>query len=136
KSLRHHGLIQAYSRTNRIYDAKKSHGNIVAYRRLKSATDEALAIFANRDATSSVEDVIGTVIMRPYADLVDTFKEEVAKLREIAQTPDAVDGLEREEDQYDFLEKFREVLRIQNTLKTFREFRQEIDTGELGIDEQ
>ena len=136
KNLRHHGLIQAYSRTNRLLDAKKSHGNIVCYRRLKDATDEALSIFANRDAISSVNEVIGTVIMQPYPDLKETFKQEVEKLREIAKSPDAVDDLIKEEDQYDFLAKFRDVLRIQNTLKTFNEFREEIDAGSLGIDEQ
>lgn len=136
KNLRHHGLIQAYSRTNRLLDAKKSHGNIVCYRRLKVATDEALSIFANRDAAASVDEVIGTVIMQPYPDLKETFKQEVEKLREIAKSPDAVDELIKEEDQYDFLAKFRDVLRIQNTLKTFNEFRLEIETGSLGIDEQ
>ncbi|MDO9518614.1 MAG: type I restriction endonuclease subunit R [Pseudohongiella sp.] len=136
KNLRHHGLIQAYSRTNRLLDAKKSHGNIVCYRRLKNATDEALSIFANRDAAASVDEVIGTVIMQPYPDLKETFKQEVEKLREIAKSPDAVDDLLKEEDQYDFLAKFRDVLRIQNTLKTFNEFRLEIETGSLGIDEQ
>ncbi len=136
KNLRHHGLIQAYSRTNRLLDAKKSHGNIVCYRRLKNATDEALAIFANRDASASVDEVIGTVIMQPYPDLKETFKREVEKLREIAKSPDAVDELIKEEDQYDFLAKFRDVLRIQNTLKTFNEFRLEIDAGALGIDDQ
>lgn len=136
KNLRHHGLIQAFSRTNRIYDAKKSHGNIVCYRRLKSATDEALAIFANRDATASVQDVIGTVIMQPYPDLVEIFRQEVVKLRDIASSPDSVDDLFKEEDQYDFLAKFRDVMRLQNTLKTFNEFRTDIETGRLGIDEQ
>lgn len=136
KNLRHHGLIQAFSRTNRLLDAKKSHGNIVCYRRLKKATDEALSIFANSGAISGVDEVIGTVIMQPYPDLKETFKQEVEKLREIAKSPDSVDDLLKEEDQYDFLAKFRDVLRIQNTLKTFGEFRQEIDTGALGIDEQ
>lgn len=140
KNLRHHGLIQAYSRTNRLLDAKKSHGNIVCYRRLKAATDEALSIFANSNAgqsgSDSASDVIGTVIMQPYPDLKETFKQEVEKLREIAKSPDAVDDLLKEEEQYDFLAKFRDVLRIQNTLKTFNEFRQEIETGSLGIDDQ
>ena len=136
KNLRHHGLIQAFSRTNRIFDAKKSHGNIVCYRRLKAATDEALSIFANSNAKGSLDDVMGTVIMQPYPDLIDTFRAEVAKLREIVASPDDVDSLVKEEDQYDFLAKFRDVLRLQNTLKTFNEFKADIETGSLGINDQ
>ncbi|WP_417667212.1 type I restriction endonuclease subunit R [Pseudidiomarina sp.] len=137
KRLRHHGLIQAFSRTNRIYDAKKSHGNIVCYRRLKDATDEALSIFANRDAKAGgVDEVISTVIMRPYPDLVDSFREEVAQLKQIAATPDAVDELFQEEEQLNFLAKFRDVLRMQNTLKTFSEFHDDLEHNTLDIDEQ
>lgn len=137
KNLRHHGLIQAFSRTNRIYDAKKSHGNIVCYRRLKDATDEALSIFANRDAKAGgIEEVISTVIMQPYPDLVDSFREEVAQLKAIAVTPDAVDALLQEEEQLNFLAKFRDVLRMQNTLKTFSEFHEDLEQETLGIDEQ
>lgn len=137
KNLRHHGLIQAFSRTNRVFDAKKSHGNIVCYRRLKDATDEALSIFANRDAKAGgVEEVISTVIMKPYPDLVDTFRNEVAQLKAIAATPDEVDGLHKEEDQLNFLAKFRDVLRMQNTLKTFGEFKEDLQSNILDIDEQ
>lgn len=136
KSLKHHGLIQAYSRTNRVYDAKKSHGNIVSYRNLKAATDEALSIFANRNSKASVDQVTGTVIMQPYEDLVETFRVEVEKLKAIASDADAVDKLMMEEDQFDYIVKFRDVLRIQNTLKTFSQFGEDLDSGDLGIDEQ
>lgn len=136
KNLKHHGLIQAYSRTNRVFDAKKSHGNVVSYRNLKDATDEALAIFANKNAKSSVDEVIGTVIMQPYEDLVEVFRVEVEKLKAIAPDVDAVDNLIKEEDQLDFIVKFRDVLRLQNTLKTFSQFDGDLDKGGLGIDEQ
>ena len=137
KNLRHHGLIQAFSRTNRVFDAKKSHGNIVCYRRLKDATDEALSIFANRDAKAGgLDEVISTVIMKPYPDLVNSFREEVAQLKSIAKTPDAVDELFQEEDQLNFLAKFRDVLRMQNTLKTFSDFHEDLESSALGIDEQ
>ncbi|WP_201297224.1 type I restriction endonuclease subunit R, partial [Escherichia coli] len=137
KNLRHHGLIQAFSRTNRVFDARKSHGNIVCYRRLKNATDEALSIFANRDAKAGgVDEVISTVIMKPYPDLVDSFRDGVAQLKAIAETPDAVDELYKEEDQLKFLAKFRDVLRLQNTLKTFSEFHEDLESEVLDIDEQ
>jgi type I restriction enzyme R subunit len=136
KNLKHHGLIQAYSRTNRVFDAKKSHGNVVSYRNLKDATDEALAIFANKNAKSSVGEVIGTVIMQPYEDLVEVFRVEVEKLKAIAPDVDSVDNLIKEEDQLDFIVKFRDVLRLQNTLKTFSQFDGDLNKGGLGIDEQ
>lgn len=136
KNLKHHGLIQAFSRTNRVFDAKKSHGNVVCYRNLKDATDEALAIFANKNAKASIDEVIGTVIMQPYEDLIEVFRVEVEKLKAIAPDTEAVDGLVKEEDQLDFIVKFRDVLRLQNTLKTFSQFAGELDSGKLGIDEQ
>src|SRR5690606_42040080 len=62
KNLQYHGLIQAYSRTNRILNEVKSHGNIVCYRNLKEATDKAIELFANKDA-------VGEIIELPYEAL-------------------------------------------------------------------
>ena len=59
KNLKYHGLIQAYSRTNRIIDEKKSQGNVVVFRNLKQATDDAVALFSNKDA-------LETIIIQPY----------------------------------------------------------------------
>ena len=59
KNLKHHGLIQAFSRTNRILNEQKSQGNIISFRNLKKATDDALTLFSNKDAKE-------TVIMPPY----------------------------------------------------------------------
>ncbi|MCP1674428.1 type I restriction enzyme R subunit [Natronocella acetinitrilica] len=133
KNLRHHGLIQAFSRTNRVFDAKKSHGNIVCYRDLKEATDEALSIFANRHAKSTVLCGPDAVVMEPYADLAERFRDEVDKLKSIAPTVDSVGALESEEEQCEFIVRFREVLRLQNTLKTFHEYCEDIERGALGI---
>ena len=66
KILRYHGLIQAYSRTNRIINELKSQGNIVAFRNLKTATDEAITLFSNKEA-------IEVIIMKPYDDYVRYF---------------------------------------------------------------
>jgi type I restriction enzyme R subunit len=66
KNLKHHGLIQAFSRTNRLLNEKKSQGNIVCFRNLKSATDEAIALFSNKDAKE-------IVIMKPYEDYLLQF---------------------------------------------------------------
>jgi type I restriction enzyme R subunit len=63
KNLRYHGLIQAYSRTNRILNEQKSQGNIIVFRNLKNATDEAITLFSNKEA-------IEVIIMKPYEDYV------------------------------------------------------------------
>ena len=70
KNLRYHGLIQAYSRTNRILNELKSQGNIVVFRNLKSATDEAITLFSNKDA-------IEEIIMKPYDDYVHAFNDSI-----------------------------------------------------------
>lgn len=136
KQLRFQGLIQAFSRTNRVFDVRKSHGNIVCYRPLKPDTDEALAIFANRYAKSSAGEVISTVIMKPYEELKTTFNEQIAILKAQVPTPADVDGIVKESEQMTFLETFRNVIRMQNTLKTFASYDDDLSSGKLMIAEQ
>ena len=116
KNLRYHGLVQAYSRTNRILGSKKSHGNVVCYRNLKPATDEAVALFADKDA-------VDTIALEPYEKYVELFNDAVAVLLEIAATVDSVDALQREEDQLAFIKAFRGLLRLMNVLASFTEFK-------------
>ncbi|MGJ8562473.1 MAG: type I restriction endonuclease subunit R [Alphaproteobacteria bacterium] len=115
KSLRYHGLIQAYSRTNRILNERKSHGNIVVFRNLKDATDEAIALFSNKDA---IEDII----IKPYRDYVEQFDAAVELLISIAPTPDDVNGLPSEVEQLEFIKAFRVLMRVRNVLMTYSEF--------------
>lgn len=136
KNLRHQGLIQAYSRTNRVFDVRKSHGNIVCYRDLKEATDEALMLFANRHSKGGdLEDVASVVIMSPYPDLKKQFNDKIKQLKEQTPTPDAVDDLVREEEQLQFLQTFREVIRMKNALKTFPDYDDDLKAGKLEINE-
>ena len=86
KNLKYHGLIQAYSRTNRILNEQKSQGNIVCFRNLKTATDEAITLFSNKEA---VEDII----MEPYEDYVEKFNQAVKELHQIAPIVNSVDDL-------------------------------------------
>ncbi|MBK7946185.1 MAG: type I restriction endonuclease subunit R [Flavobacteriales bacterium] len=125
KRLRYHGLIQAYSRTNRILNEKKSQGNIVAYRNLKKATDEALALFSNKDAKE-------VIFLPPYQKLVAKFIEAYKRLLEVAPTVRAVDDLLDEEAQLSFVAAFRELIRLYNVLKTYAEF----DWRDLPLTEQ
>lgn len=70
KRLKAHGLIQAYSRTNRILNSVKSYGNIVSFRNLEQETNEALALFGNKDAK-------GIVLLQPYAEYYKAYEERV-----------------------------------------------------------
>jgi type I restriction enzyme R subunit len=115
KNLRYHGLIQAYSRTNRIINELKSQGNIVAFRNLKKATDEAITLFSNKDA-------IDVIIMEPMEDYVEKFNEAVKTLHKIAPTIDSVNDLETEEDELKFIKSFRELMRLKAVLTTFTDF--------------
>ncbi|WP_199924326.1 MULTISPECIES: hypothetical protein [unclassified Anabaena] len=115
KNLQFHGLIQAFSRTNRILNDKKSQGNIVCFRNLKKATDEAIALFSNKDAQD-------TVIVQPYEDYVTQFNQAASELLAITPTIKSVDTLPDEEAQLTFVTKFRELLRLKNVLTTFADF--------------
>jgi type I restriction enzyme R subunit len=73
KNLKAHGLIQAYSRTNRILNSVKSYGNIVSFRNLEQATNDALALFGNKDAK-------GIVLLKPYADYYKDYEQRIGEL--------------------------------------------------------
>ena len=115
KNLKYHGLIQAYSRTNRILDEVKSQGNIVCFRNLKSATDDAIQLFSNLDAKE-------IIIMEPYEDYAKRFDEAFANLLAIAPTVDSVNDFLTEEQELEFVTAFRELMRLKNKLATFTEF--------------
>ncbi len=115
KNLKYHGLIQAYSRTNRILDEVKSHGNIVCYRNLKDATDKAIELFANKDA---IEDIIEP----PFERLEETFQEKYDELIAIVPSVDAVNDLKNEEEQAEFIKAFRDVMRLINKMKQYADF--------------
>lgn len=124
KNLRYHGLIQAYSRTNRILNELKSQGNVVAFRNLKKATDEAITLFSNKDA---IEDII----LQPYEDYVSKFDEVIKRLLKIVPTVNSINELPSENEEFEFVTAFRELLRIKNVLSTFTEFKfKDLDISE------
>ncbi|PCI44775.1 MAG: deoxyribonuclease HsdR [Alphaproteobacteria bacterium] len=125
KNLKYHGLIQAYSRTNRTMGQKKAQGNVVCFRNLKPATDQAIELFANKDA---IEDII----LAPYEDYVARFGEAVKALEVITPTVESVDDLLTEEDEAKFIQAFRELIRLKNVLDCFTEF----SFDHLPMDEQ
>ncbi|MEP0373663.1 MAG: type I restriction endonuclease subunit R, partial [Balneola sp.] len=125
KNLRYHGLIQAYSRTNRIINEMKSQGNIVCFRNLKDKTDEAIALFSNKNAKEEI-------FTPDYEVFVEEFNKKYVELLGIASTPKKVDELLTEEDELAFIKAFRELMRILNTLKTYADF----SWDDLSMDEQ
>jgi type I restriction enzyme R subunit len=116
KNLRYHGLIQAYSRTNRILNELKSQGNIVVFRNLKNATDEAITLFSNKDA-------IEEIIMKPYDEYVKSFNDAFINLLHITPTVDSVNNLVTEDDELKFIIAFRDLMRIKNVLASFSDFK-------------
>lgn len=115
KNLKHHGLIQAYSRTNRILNEKKSQGNVVVFRNLKNATDDAITLFSNKEA-------IEEIIVKPYEDYIGKFNKQYEELLEIVPTINSVNELESEDDELKFVQAFRELMRTLNVLVTFADF--------------
>ena len=116
KNLRYHGLIQAYSRTNRILNELKSQGNIVVFRNLKNATDEAITLFSNKDA-------IEEIIMKPYDEYVKAFNDGFINLLQITPTVDSVNNLVTEDDELKFIIAFRDLMRMKNVLTSFSDFK-------------
>lgn len=125
KNLKQHGLIQAYSRTNRILGEQKSQGNILSFRNLKKATDEAITLFSNKDA-------IEVVTMPDYEKIAEKFDEALKDLRAITPTYQSVNDLESEEDEALFVQAFRKLMRNMNVLQSYTDF----DWNDLPIDEQ
>ncbi|MFA6276164.1 MAG: type I restriction endonuclease subunit R [Pedobacter sp.] len=118
KNLKYHGLIQAYSRTNRILNEQKSQGNIIVFRNLKNATDQAITLFSNKEA-------IEVIIMKPYEDYVKKFNEAFIELIKITPTVNSVNDLKSEDDELEFIKAFRELMRIKNILTAFADFKWE-----------
>ena len=118
KNLKYHGLIQAYSRTNRILNEQKSQGNIIVFRNLKNATDQAITLFSNKEA-------IEVIIMKPYEDYVKKFNEGFVELIKITPTVNSVNDLKSEDDELEFIKAFRELMRIKNILTAFADFKWE-----------
>ena len=125
KNLKYHGLIQAYSRTNRILGELKSQGNIVCFRNLKENTDQAVSLFSDPNANEEI-------FIEPYEHYIEKFNEGVQELRAIAAVPSDVNKLISEDDQVEFVKAFRNLIRLVNVSKSFTEF----GFSDLNMDEQ
>ena len=124
KNLRYHGLIQAYSRTNRIFDATKTFGNIVTFRDLEQATIDAITLFGDKNTRNVVLEKSYREYMEGFTDVLTGqarrgFVEVVSELEQRFPDPTAI---EKEADKKAFVKLFGEYLRVENVLQNFDEF--------------
>ncbi|WKL14435.1 type I restriction endonuclease subunit R [Comamonas testosteroni] len=124
KNLRFHGLMQAYSRTNRIYDATKTFGNIVTFRDLEQATVDAITLFGDKNTKNVVLEKSYKEYMEGFTDIATGaakrgFMEVVKELQEKFPDPAAI---EKESDKQAFAKLFGEYLRLENVLQNYDEF--------------
>lgn len=124
KNLRYHGLMQAYSRTNRIYDATKTFGNIVTFRDLQKATIDSITLFGDKNTKNVVLEKSYKEYMEGFTDVVTGearrgFMDVVTELEQRFPDPDEI---VLEKDKKDFTKLFGEYLRVENILQNYDEF--------------
>lgn len=127
RNLNYHGLVQAFSRTNRVLDDTKPYGNIVCYRNLKKNTDEAICLFSQTGNTD-------VVLMESYDYYLEAFKKKLIELYNIAPSVESLDDIKDEEHKKKFIEAFRDLSKQLIKLKTFVDF--EFNKEKIGMSHQ
>ncbi len=124
KNLRFHGLMQAFSRTNRIYDSTKTFGNIVAFRNLEQATIGAITLFGDKNTKNVVLEKSYKEYMDGFTDIAtgEARRGYVDVVRELEARFSNVDAIITEKDKKDFAKLFGEYLRVENVLQNYDEF--------------
>jgi len=122
KNLRLHGLLQAFSRTNRILNSVKTFGNIVCFRNLEKATNESISLFGDKEAS-------GIVLLKSYEDYYNGYKDDEKKVRgykslidELLEKFPVGEMITGEQNQKNFIKLYGAILRVRNILTTFDEF--------------
>ena len=127
KNMEYHGLLQAFSRTNRVLNEKKRFGKVVCFRDLKSKVDESIKLFSN---SNNLEDIV-----RPPFDDVKTHYQELTKdFLKHYPAPHYVDYLQSENDKKQFILAFRDIIKKHAEIQVYDEF--EEDVPDLGMTEQ
>ena len=124
KNLRYHGLIQAFSRTNRIYDSTKTFGNIVTFRDLEKATIDAITLFGDKNTKNVVLENSYSEYMEGFNDIStgEARRGYVDVVKELNLYFPNVDDIVTEKDKKEFVKLFGEYLRIENILQNYDEF--------------
>jgi len=124
KNLRYHGLIQAFSRTNRIYDATKTFGNIVTFRNLETATIDAITLFGDSNTKNVVLEKSYKEYLEGFTDIVtgEARRGYVEVVKELTKKFPDPDEIVTEKDKKEFSKLFGEYLRVENILQNYDEF--------------
>ena len=127
KNMDYHGLLQAFSRTNRVLNEKKRFGKIVCFRDLKSKVDPSIKLFSN---SNNLEDIIRP----PFNEVKKNYQELTTSFLEQYPTPSSIDLLQSERDKTQFILAFRDVIKKHAEIQIYDEF--EEDATDLGMSEQ
>ena len=130
KNMEYHGLLQAFSRTNRVLNEKKRFGKIVCFRDLKEKVDASIKLFSS---TTNPEE-LGTIIREPFENVKQEYNELVERFKETYPTVQGIDQLRNENEKRDFILAFREILKKHAELQVYNEFDE--DDEELAMPEQ
>ena len=127
KNMDYHGLLQAFSRTNRVLNEKKRFGKIVCFRDLKSNVDASIKLFSN---SNNLEDIVRP----PFNEVKKNYQELTTNFLEQYPTPSSIDLLQSEKDTKQFILAFRDVIKKHAEIQVYDEF--EEDAADLGMTEQ
>ena len=127
KNMEYHGLLQAFSRTNRVLNEKKRFGKVVCFRDLKSKVDESIKLFSN---SNNLEDIVRP----PFDEVKKNYQELTNDFLEHYPAPHYVDYLQSENDKKQFILAFRDIIKKHAEIQVYDEF--EEDDPDLGMTEQ
>lgn len=127
KNMEYHGLLQAFSRTNRVLNEKKRFGKVVCFRDLKSKVDESIKLFSNG---TPLEDIV----RKPFDEVKRDYQELTKDFLEHYPEPHFVDYLQSENDKKQFILAFRDIIKKHAEIQIYNEFEKE--TNDLGMTEQ
>lgn len=127
KNMEFHGLLQAFSRTNRVLNEKKRFGKVVCFRDLKSNVDASIKLFSN---SNNLEDIVRP----PFEEVKKRYQELTADFLRLYPTPSTVDLLQSEKDKKDFILAFRDIIKKHAEIQIYDDF--EEDAPDLGMTEQ
>ena len=127
KNMEYHGLLQAFSRTNRVLNEKKRFGKVVCFRDLKSKVDESIKLFSN---SNNLEDIVRP----PFEEVKKSYQELTKNFLEHYPEPHFVDYLQSENDKKQFILAFRDIIKKHAEIQVYDEF--EEDASDLGMTEQ
>ena len=127
KNMEYHGLLQAFSRTNRVLNEKKRFGKIVCFRDLKNNVDTSIKLFSNSD---NPEDIIRP----PFEDVKKEYKSLATDFLQKYPTPSSIDFLQCENDKKNFVLAFRDIIRKHAEIQIYEDYNE--DASDLGMTEQ